>query len=311
MIEPRITIGITAYNEGDWLLEAWESSIAQSDARWEAVMILDGGADDHTTRVFDSIKHPQLRKLVLRENAGPYATRTVAIRSSRTPWYAHLDADDRLPTQAIERIVSAIDAHPDAQFVYGDCLHFNQDMSYVRVFDKFDEESLMEGTAITATSPIKVALFEQIGFAPELSRGGADWDFWISVSECNVKGVRVKGIIYERRNRPSSVGSRWRLERDQVARKIIRRHPRFFASIERRNRCLGRAYEIMAREYRSLGEREKAAVYAKLAAQYGLTTPTMLAIMGEEKMPLWRYMLRRLGRYSHKARVLGKIIRRV
>ena len=38
----RITIGITSFNEGDYLFEAWNSVIEQMDNGWEAVMILDG-----------------------------------------------------------------------------------------------------------------------------------------------------------------------------------------------------------------------------------------------------------------------------
>ena len=51
----NITIGITAYNEGDYLLEAWDSVLNQIDNRWEAVLVLDGGADSNTCHIFDNI----------------------------------------------------------------------------------------------------------------------------------------------------------------------------------------------------------------------------------------------------------------
>jgi hypothetical protein len=40
MPEPLITIGITCYKEGDWLRECWESVLAQTDDRWEAVLVI-------------------------------------------------------------------------------------------------------------------------------------------------------------------------------------------------------------------------------------------------------------------------------
>ena len=51
----NITIGITAYNEGQYLQEAWDSIINQTTNNWEAIMILDGGSDIKTEKVFDDI----------------------------------------------------------------------------------------------------------------------------------------------------------------------------------------------------------------------------------------------------------------
>ena len=74
-----ITIGITAFNEKDFLLDAWNSVVNQTDNRWEAIMILDGGAEGKTQRIFDSISHSSLKKIKLEKNNGPYFTRTLAI----------------------------------------------------------------------------------------------------------------------------------------------------------------------------------------------------------------------------------------
>jgi len=51
----KITIGITAYKEGEYLLEAWNSVLSQTDNSWEAIMVLDGGADVKTQRIFNNI----------------------------------------------------------------------------------------------------------------------------------------------------------------------------------------------------------------------------------------------------------------
>ena len=50
----KITIGITAYNEGEYLLEAWNSVLKQTDHSWKAIMVLDGGADVRTQRIFNN-----------------------------------------------------------------------------------------------------------------------------------------------------------------------------------------------------------------------------------------------------------------
>ena len=63
--KPIITIGITVFNEGELLSEAWNSVLNQITDNWETVMVLDGGGDKKTRKVFDSIQHPNVQKLLL------------------------------------------------------------------------------------------------------------------------------------------------------------------------------------------------------------------------------------------------------
>ena len=63
----RITIGITAFNEGNYLTEAWNSVLDQTEISWKAIMILDGKAEKKTEQIFDNISHPSLKKIKLTE----------------------------------------------------------------------------------------------------------------------------------------------------------------------------------------------------------------------------------------------------
>ncbi len=302
MAEPLISIGITAYREGPWLQECWDSVLAQSDPRWEAILVLDGGADRCTRRIVEQIEHPRLRKIICRENLGPYPARTLAIEAARTGWYAHLDADDRLPPRAVELILAAAAASPEADFVFGDCLYFGFGPEQVNPIRTFDSEGLVLCPVVNGQSPIRIDLFRQLGgFAPQLLRGGADWDFWIGVSELGATGARAGGAIYERRRHPNSVGMGWRLRRADVAQTLIERHPAYFASEKRQRQCLALAYEQMARDYRALGRRREAAMCAQQAMQYGSTAEMLQPVVEEAQMRWWRYGLRRLGRSLSRA----------
>ena len=120
-----ITIGITAFNEKDFLLDAWNSVVNQTDNRWEAIMILDGGAEGKTQRIFDSITHSSLKKIKLEKNNGPYFTRTLAIKNAVTDWYCHLDADDRFSIDTVKHINETINEFPDIEFIIGDSIYFD------------------------------------------------------------------------------------------------------------------------------------------------------------------------------------------
>ena len=295
--EKLITIGITAYNEGDYLLEAWNSVIQQIDNRWDAVMVLDGGADEKTLKYFDDISHPALRKIRLIDNHGPYYTRTLAINNAETDWYCHLDADDRFPTSAIKVLNTTIDQESDLDFIRGKSLYFNSNTFYVRDNRELDLNKLAYTLPITGTSPIKVKLFNCIGgYNKDLYEGGADWDFWIGVVEAESKGKYIDEIIYERRIRENSIGDNWVHRRHDVADILIKRHSKYFSNPDKKNACLSKSYELAARENRRIGERIQAGLLANKAIKYGNKNPNLNAIIDESEMPLWRYKLRRIAR---------------
>ena len=140
-------------------------------------------------------------------------------------------------------------------------------------------------------------LFNKIGgYDKDFFRGGADWDFWLNIADSDYKGKRINQIIYERRYRQNNVGSSWIKKRPENAMKIINKHPQFFKDQDRRNLCLGKSYELAAREYKRIGNRSKASFLAEKAIEFGNHKQNLDNIIHEGKMSFWRYNLRRLGR---------------
>ena len=64
MTKEIITIGITAYNCHKYLLNAIKSVIDQGSDLWTGILILDGGADRKTRKIFEQFKHPKFQKYV-------------------------------------------------------------------------------------------------------------------------------------------------------------------------------------------------------------------------------------------------------
>jgi len=293
----RITIGITAFNEGDYLFEAWNSVVAQTDNGWEAVMILDGGADQKTNTVFDRINHSSLKKIKLNQNHGPYHCRTLAINNTETEWYCHLDADDRLPPHMVNEINKTINKHLDANYIIGRSLYFDNKIFFTKYHKGLSDESLAYSLPFTGQAPIKCALYRKVGgYNKTFFRGGADWDFWLKVLESESKGQIIDSIIYERRYRNNNVGSSWITERNIMVDQLIKLHPAYFSQHNRKNICISKSHEFVAREYRKIGKRKQAATHAKLAMDLGNDNQNLIAILKEEKMSLFRYTLSRISR---------------
>ena len=203
-----ITIGITAYNEGKYLQEAWDSVVNQNDNRWEAVMILDGGSDKETTEIFNKIVHKSLTKIKLDSNHGPYDSRTIAIKNTKTEWYCQLDGDDLLPKNFTSLVLGTINNNPDADIIYGDIQYLRGKKKAVTRYDSTGYKLLP--FLLYGHVPIKSSIFFELGgFEKKLAYGGADRDFLIrcAIHKKNFICCIPGGILYIVRKRDNSVSS--------------------------------------------------------------------------------------------------------
>jgi glycosyltransferase involved in cell wall biosynthesis len=296
MNKNHISIGITAYREGLWLQEAWNSVLKQDDTRWEAIMVLDGNADIKTKTIFDNIRHPRLIKIRLETNIGPYPARTLAINKCNTPWYLHLDADDKLPLNVISLINKALEKNQSPDFIYGNIVFFDEQGHLREEKSRWDIEKIAIYQCIPATSPFKIEYFKKAGaFATEFSYGGADHDFWISMAEKKAQGVYLNAILYERRKRKGSVGNNWPYDPEKYAEILIQRHPHFYAQGERKKNFLAFTWAKMAKNHR-WKNRKKAGFYAKKALEAGHREKALSEISEEASILWFRYKLRHLSR---------------
>lgn len=93
---PLVSFIIPAFNAVDTLDATLESLVAQTDPRWEAVIVDDGSRDRTFTLARRwSARDPRVRALRQR-NAGASAARNTAMTAARGRFVAFLDADDWL-----------------------------------------------------------------------------------------------------------------------------------------------------------------------------------------------------------------------
>lgn len=295
----KITVGITAYREGLFLKEAINSLLNQSTEEWNAVIVLDGGSDKLTKKIYDEFDHPNLEKYCFTNNQGPYITRNKAIKMTNTRWYFHLDGDDKLPLYSLNKILNTIKQNNSAEYIYGDSLYFDKNQSFVRkAYD--DPEVLCHKPLFIGQAPITISLYKKLGgYTKELINNN-DWDFWITVYEKKIIGAKIEDIIYERRIRDNSVGSFFSKNRVNNVKKIINRHPIFFNKNNRKNKALFKVHELKARSYKANGDRRKALEHAVKALRYGKMNSSINAVISENKMSYPRYKIRRLNYFLRK-----------
>ena len=294
---PIITIGITAFNDWKYLNKAIESVIKQTCSNWKGVLVLDGGCDIKTKKIFEKFDHSNFKKYSFTKNQGPPKTREKAIELCETEWYYHLDGDDLLPSNSIKLIIKAINDNPNADFIYGNCEHFSRSKTMMRKPIE-DTEYLSYGPLFNTQSPIKKSLFYRLqGFDKNKDLiMNFDWDFWITVFENKIKGARVDTSIYIRRNRKNNIGNRKMHLGPRSVDYIVKKHPVFFNTTKRINLAKFNVYEKLARYYKAQGNRNLAYQWAKKAVEIGDSHEGLENIFIENDMFIIRYKLRRFFR---------------
>jgi glycosyltransferase involved in cell wall biosynthesis len=272
MTDALITIGITCFKEGDWLLECWESVLAQTDDRWVAVLVLDGGASARTREIFDQLEHPKLRKFAMPQNVGPYPSRNKAFDLTETPYHFYVDGDDQLIPDSVELVLTVFDQHPDAGFVYGDFECFGACNEIRQCPTAITGEALAEQQVTPGPCAYKMATWRQLGgFASELARGNADYDFFIGAFESDLRGYHCGRIFYRYRiGHSGNVSQSYNLTYHETHEAMVRRHPRFFSDRRRRNHFLALGYRRASLANDAAGQCKPAARLAWAACQHGL-----------------------------------------
>jgi len=110
-----VAVVIPTYNHAEFLSEALQSALAQSQPADEIIVVDDGSSDDPEAVVRG---FPDVR-FIRRENGGLSAARNTGLAASTSDKIIFLDADDVLHPGAIEAGLAAFALNPKASFVYG------------------------------------------------------------------------------------------------------------------------------------------------------------------------------------------------
>jgi len=263
-----ITLVICCFKEGDLLKECWESILNQTDNRWEAVLVMDGGADEKTKKIFNELTHPKLRKFTNRENMGPYKTLNKGCEQAKTIYYMPLDADDKLPPNSVKDVLDAFQKK-QCDFVFGNVAFFGEKKKVVNFLYPPTKRDIYnhKNSKLSVKKKIWMALG---GYSDELSDGYADFDFFISLLEKHYKCCHCNSVHYLYRWwSDNQVSKSYRLGYYRKRSIIVKRHPLFFKKAVFRFRFVGYGALLDAQGYSLMGEKKKARKFAIKALTLG------------------------------------------
>ena len=229
-----VAVVIPHYNHGRYIGEAVASALAQDVGRTRVIVVDDGSTDPEAETALASL--PAGVDVIRQANAGQAAARNAGARATTEPLLLFLDADDRLPADAIGGLNRALATEPRAAYAYGRMRYFGA-WSGVVEFPPFDPFRMLYRSIVGWLGLIRREAFEQVGGFDEQQAGFEDWDLMLAFLEHDWGAVGIDSVVLEyRKHHDTSALESHRSNYRRHYRELRLRHPELY----------GRAPELAA-----------------------------------------------------------------
>ncbi len=203
---PAISVAITLYNKGAFIVEAIDSVLSQALQDFEIVVVDDGSTDDGPARL-SQLNDPRIR-VIRQANAGVSVARTRAMREARGRYVAFLDADDVWRPDHLAHLLKLSSLYADAS-LYGNCfversvaMDVNkspESVLYRVVDDYFLECAAGRSPFYTSSCMVPREQALQLGGFPAGNVCGEDLALWIKLASTGRVAVsNYIGCVYRR-----------------------------------------------------------------------------------------------------------------
>ena len=182
---PKITVYITNYNYGQFLRQAIESVLIQTEQDFEIILIDDGSMDDSVSLIQSYIDHPKV-KIILQQNKGLTISNNLALKLSRGKYIMRLDADDYLAENALGKLSTILDKKPEIGMVFGDYYLVDESENILEHFRRHDfnqDVKLLDQPAHGACTMFRVECLKQLGGYDESITRQDGYELWLRFIE--------------------------------------------------------------------------------------------------------------------------------
>ncbi len=175
---PLVTVVIPNLNQGDFLESALFSIFSQKIPL--EVFVMDGGSSDQSHTVIQRWES-RLTGWYSGEDAGQSAAINEGMKLGKAPFVAWLNADDFYLPDGLQKLLTALTAHPESAFAYGRCWTTNINGRYIYPYltTPFSEKLLANYCFIAQPATLmRRAIWEKIGGLSESLHMCMDYDLW-------------------------------------------------------------------------------------------------------------------------------------
>jgi GT2 family glycosyltransferase len=208
---PRFSIVTPVYETPEPLLRAAVDSVRrQTYGDWELCLVDDGSMRPHVRDLFTELSpDPRIQVRHLPAQGGIVAASNEGLEMATGDFVVLLDHDDELHPRALESVAEALDAHPDADYLYTDEDKIDEHGRHSGVFLKPDwsPDRFRLQMYTLHLSVFRRELVDAVGgFDPDFE-GSQDFDLVFRVTERAREVVHLQEVLYHWRITATSVTS--------------------------------------------------------------------------------------------------------
>ncbi|MDZ7362471.1 MAG: glycosyltransferase [candidate division KSB1 bacterium] len=219
-VAPLVSVIIPTFNRADFLREAIDSVLAQTEKDFELIVV-DDGSTDHTKEMLAAYGEPI--HYLFQPNAGASAARNRGIRRARGRFIAFLDSDDLWQPKKLSRQIEWMAAHPDIMLCYTDEIwirrgvRVNQKKIHTKAGGWIYPLCLPRCIISPSSVLMRRELFDAVGLFDEQLPICEDYDLWLRVASRFEVGFIPEPLIVKRGGHPDQLSHReWGIDRYRV-----------------------------------------------------------------------------------------------
>lgn len=228
-METLVSVVIPCYNSARFLGETLASVRAQTHREVETILVNDGTDDPGDLALLRRLGGT-VNRYIEQPHLGLPAARNTAFRAAGADHVVTLDADDLLAPTYISECLEAMEAHPEASFVYTDYRNFG-DARYTERLPDYDLFDLVHRNTVTPSAVLvaKRAWERAGGYDESMRLGHEDWDFWLRLADHDCFGLRLPRVLFHYRRRKGTMFSIAQRHHGALVKRIRANHPLLYS----------------------------------------------------------------------------------
>jgi glycosyltransferase involved in cell wall biosynthesis len=178
---PLVTIVTPSYNQGRFLRRTIDSVLGQTYPHIE-YRVCDGGSTDESVEILKS--YGDRFWWISELDQGQAHAINKGLEGARGSVRAYLNSDDVLLPQAVEKVVTWLEAHPECDLVYGDAWYIDEDDSITDRYatDDYSFDRLLRSCCICQPAAFwRARIAQRVGPFNESLYCAMDYDYWFRI----------------------------------------------------------------------------------------------------------------------------------
>jgi|DewCreStandDraft_4_1066084.scaffolds.fasta_scaffold09460_5 hypothetical protein len=309
---PLVSVIVPSYNKPEYLPECLKSIQAQTFTDWECIVVDDGSpCSEEILSILALLNDSRFRVVRHKQNRGAAAARNTGVHHSKGFFLIHVDDDDLLVPEAIEKLLNEQQKF-DADIVAPARIKRGCGGEVEIPSVPTLEIALAERTLPCVGFLCRKSLWQLIGGQDEFLIGCEDFEWMLRAVAAGVKIVVTTDILYVIRmpvtelDARKSNAARGRRYADVIGRYIVDKHRQLYDRYpDARAKLLFKLTTSQAREFLRSGARPRAFMAAMRAVKIAGTLDSVRwflsfvadCVLGEDRRPIrtrFRSILERL-----------------